>query len=99
MTLLINTKMNIIETLKMKPVDVKRNIYIGFNKESSTEGLKFKVDDNVTIWKYKNISAKDYTWNWSEEVSVVKKVKNAVPWIYAISDRSREETVGTFYKI
>ena len=49
MTLLINTKMNIIETLKMRSVDVKRNIYIGFNKESSTEGLKFKVDDNVTI--------------------------------------------------
>ena len=72
----------------MKPVDVKRSIYIGFNKESSTEGLKFKVDDNVRIWKYKNFSAKDYTWNWSEEVSVVKKVKNTVPWTYAISDQN-----------
>ena len=72
----------------MKPVDVKWSIYIGFNKESSTECLKFKVDDNVRIWKYKNISANDYTWNWSEEVSVIKKVKNTVPWTYAISEQN-----------
>ena len=29
---------------------------------------KFKVDDHVRISKYKNIFAKGYTPNWSEEV-------------------------------
>ena len=36
--------------------------------------------------------------NWSEEVFVIKKVKNTVPWTYAISDLNREEIVGMFYK-
>ena len=29
---------------------------------------------------------------------MIKKVKNTVPWTYAISDLSREATVGTFYE-
>ena len=29
---------------------------------------------------------------------MIKKVKNTVPWIYAISDLKREEIVGNFYK-
>ena len=40
---------------------------------------KFKVGDHVRIAKYKNIFAKGYTPNWSEEVFVIKKVKNTVP--------------------
>ena len=46
---------------------------------------KFKVGDHVRISKYKNIFAKRYTPNWSEEVFIVKK-KNAVPWTYVISN-------------
>ena len=38
--------------------------------------LKFKIGDHVRTSKYKNIFAKAYTTNWSEEVSVIKKVKN-----------------------
>ena len=34
---------------------------------------------------------------WSEEVSVIKKVKNTVPWTYVISDLKGEEIFGTFY--
>ena len=34
----------------------------------------------VRIPKYKNIFAKVCTPNWSEEVFVIKKVKNIVPW-------------------
>ena len=41
---------------------------------------KFKVGDRVRISKYKNIFAKRYTPNWSEEVFVVSKIKNTVPW-------------------
>ena len=40
-----------------------------------------------------------YTPNWSEEVFVIKKVKNAVSWTYVINDLDGEEIIGTFYKI
>ena len=45
---------------------------------------KFKIGDNVRISKYKNVFAKGYTPNWSEETFVIKKVKNIVPWILMI---------------
>ena len=59
---------------------------------------KFKIGDIVGISKYTNISAKDYTPNWSKEVFVIKKVKNTVPWTYVISDLKGEEIVETFYE-
>ena len=59
---------------------------------------KFKVGDHVRISKYKNIFAKGYTPNWSEEVFVIKKVKNTVPWTYIINDLSDKEIIGTFYE-
>ena len=40
---------------------------------------KFEVDDHIRISKYKNIFAKVYDPNWSEEVFVIKKVTNTVP--------------------
>ena len=39
------------------------------------------------ITKYKNIFAKGYTPNWSEEVFVVSEIKNTVPWTFAISEK------------
>ena len=36
-------------TIKIKPVDVKPNMYIDFNKESNKEGPKFKFVNNVKI--------------------------------------------------
>ena len=41
--------------------------------------LKFNIGDVVRILKYQNIFAKDVYPNWSEEVFVIKKVKNIVP--------------------
>ena len=41
---------------------------------------KYKVGDHVRISKYRNIFTKGYVPNWSEEVFVIKKVKNTVPW-------------------
>ena len=29
---------------------------------------------------------------------VIKKVKNTIPWTYAINDLNGEEIIGTFYK-
>ena len=67
-------------TIKMKAIDVKDNTYINTDKEINNKDPKFKVGDHVRISKYKNIFAKGYTPNWSEEVFVIKKVKNTVPW-------------------
>ena len=80
-------------TIKMKPVDVEDNTYIDFKKEVNDKDPKFKVGDHVRISKYKNIFAKGYTPNWSEEVFVIKKVKNAVPWTYVINDLNGEEII------
>ena len=85
-------------TIKMKPVDVKDNTYIDFEKEVNDKDPKFKVGDHVRISKYKNIFAKGYTPNWSEEVFVVSKIKNTVPWTYLINYLNREELIGVFYE-
>ena len=71
-------------TIKIKPVDVKDNTYIDSMKARSSKEVNnkvpgFKVGDHVRISKYTNIFAKGYTPNWSEEVFVIKKVKNTVP--------------------
>ena len=63
-------------TIKMKPIEVKDNTYIDSIKGFNDEDRKFITS------KYKNILAKGYTSNWSEEVFVIKKVKNTVPWTY-----------------
>ena len=52
----------------------------------------------MRISKYKNIHFKGYTPNWSEEVFVIKKNKNTVPWTYVIDDLNVEEITGTFYE-
>ena len=71
-----------------------RNLY--FDKKINIEGTKFKVVDNVIIWKYENIFAESLVPNWSEEVFVIKKLKNTVSWTYVISDL--KEIVRTFYE-
>ena len=51
-------------TIKMKPADVKANIFIDFEKEvDDDKDPKFKVGDHVRISKYKSIFAKEYTPN------------------------------------
>ena len=47
---------------------------------------RFKVGDHVRISKYKNIFAKRFSPNWSEQVFITKKVKNTVPRTYVIND-------------
>ena len=81
----------------MKPVDVKPSMYIDFNKENNKASSNFKIGDTVRISKYENIFAKGYVPNWSEEVFVIKKVKNTVPWRYVARDLNGE-VVGTFYE-
>ena len=82
----------------MKPADIKSNAYIDYRKETYDKNPKFKTVNNVRKSKYKNVFAKCYTPNWSEEVFVIKKVKNTMPWTYVINDLNEENIVGTFYK-
>ena len=82
----------------MKPIDVKDNTYINFGKEVNDNDPKFKVGDHARMSKYKNIFAKGYTPNWSEDVFVIKKNKNTVSWTYVIDDLNGEETTETFYE-
>ena len=67
------------ETIKMKPIDVKDNTYIDFEKEVNDKDPKFKVGNYVRISKYKSIFAKGYMPNWLEEVFIISKIKNTVP--------------------
>ena len=83
----MNTTMNTYHTtIKMKPIDVKSDSFAEYNEKSNEKDPKFKVGDHVRILKYKNIFAKGYALSWSEEIFVVKKIKNTAPWTYAISD-------------
>ena len=74
----------------MKPIDVTSDSYAEYNENSNKKYPKFKVSDHVRISKYKSIFAKEYTANWSEEVFVVSKSTNTVPWTYVISDLNVE---------
>ena len=86
------------KSIKMKPVDVKDNTYIGFKKEVNDKNPKFKVGDRVRISKYKNYFANGYMPNWSEKIFIIKKIKNPVPWTYVLNDLNGEEIIGTFYE-
>ena len=65
-------------SIKMKPIDVKSNTHIDLKKKSNNKNPKFKVGDHVRISKYKNIFAKGYMPNWSEEILVISKIKNTM---------------------
>ena len=60
----------------MKPIEGKDNTYIESMKEVNDKNPKFRVGDHIGISKYKNIFARGYTPNWSEEDFVIKEVKN-----------------------
>ena len=95
---IVNEYNNTYRTIKMKSVDVKDNAYIEFSKEVDDKNSKFKVGDPIRISKCKSVFAKGYTPNWSEEVFVIKEVKNTVSRTYVISDFNGDEIIGTFYE-
>ena len=82
----------------MKSIDVKSDFYAEYNEDSSEKDPKFKVGGHVRISKFKNIFAKGYTQNWSEEIFVVSKINNTVPWTYFISDLTGELIARSFYE-
>ena len=85
-------------TIKMKPIDVISVSYAEYIEDFNITNPKFKVSDHVRASKYKNIFSKWYTQNWLDEVFVVTKIKNTVPWTYMISDLNGEKIAGSFYE-
>ena len=84
-------------TIKMKPTDVTSNFYLEYNEDYNKKYPKFNVADCVRKWKHKNIFAKGYTQNWSEEVFIIRKIKNTAPATYVISDLNGKLIAGSFY--
>ena len=82
----------------MKPIDVTSDFYPEYIEDLNFKNSKFKVSDHVRTSKYKNIFAKGYTPNWWEEIYVVSKFKNTVPWTYVISDLNGKKITGSFYE-
>ena len=80
-------------TIKIKPIDVTNDSYAEYNEDFNKKDPKFKVNDHVIISKYKNIFAKGYVPNWSEEDFIVNKIKNTVPWTYTINDVNGEKVI------
>ena len=91
-----NNKVN--KTIKMKLIDVTDDSFVEYNEESNKKDLKFKAGDHVRISKHKNIFAKGYSPNWSEEVFVINKIKNTVPQTYVINDLNGEKITESFYE-
>ena len=86
-----------LSLIKMKPANEHPSTYVDFgNKKIMKKKTKFKTCDHARISKYEHIFPKGYVPNLSEEVFVIKKVENPVPWTFVISDLNDEEIVGTF---
>ena len=82
----------------MKPKDITNDSFAEYIQESNKKDPKFRVGDNVRISKCKNVFSKGYIPNWSEEVFVVNKIQNTVPWTYLINDLNGKEINGRFYE-
>ena len=85
-------------TIKKKLINFTSDPYAEYNEESNEKDPKFKLVDRVRISKCKKIFAKVYTQNWSEEVFIVSKIKDTVPWTYVISDLNGEPILEVFIK-
>ena len=66
--------------------------------ETNPKAPKFKVNDGVTITKYKNIFSKGYTKNWSREIFIIHYVLKNNPWTYKIKHLNGEKMIGSFYQ-
>ena len=85
-------------TIKMKPIDVINDSFAEYNEELNKKDPKFKIGDHVRVSKYKNIFAKGYNPDWSEEIFIISEINNTVPWTYVISDMNGEDIFQSFYE-
>ena len=87
-------------TIKMKPIEVtsEDSSYAEYNEDSNEAKPKFKAGDHIRISKYKIVFAKGYTLIGQKNFLSFGKVKNTVPWTYAVSDLNDEPLTGSFYE-
>ena len=85
-------------TIKINSIVVKSDFCAEYNVDSIDKNPKFKFGDHVRILNYKNIFAREYAPNWSEENFVISKVKNTAPWTYITCDLNGEKIVRTFFE-
>ena len=72
-------------TIKMKLAGVESSMKIVFGIGNNDKDPKLEVGDHVKISKCNNIFAKDFVFNWSDEVFLIKIVKNTVLLIQVIT--------------
>ena len=58
---------------------------------------KFKVNDRVRIFKWKDRFEKGYRGYWTKEIFKIKEVLNTTPITYKIQDLDGETIHGSFY--
>jgi Integrase core domain len=91
-------------TIGMKPVDVtvkhETSILKILNEIPKTKMIKpLRLGQTVRISNYKNIFAKSYLQNWSEQLYRIRKVQRTKPITYLISNFDTQEPIlGTFYR-
>ena len=89
----IHRTINTTPSLASKnPSLVKIKEEINFDKKP-----KFKINDRVRIFKYKNKFEKGYKGYWTKEVFKVTKINNTNPIMYTIQDLNNEKIQGSFY--
>ena len=50
------------------------------------------------FFKIFNIFSKGYTPNWTEEIFVISKIENTVPWAYVTNDANGKKINGRFFE-
>lgn len=95
-------------TIQMKPIKVNKknekrvlqNIKRSQRqriKGSQVMRIRFNVGDFVRLGRYKNIFAKGYTPNWTEEIFKVSEIMSTRPPVYKVVDLLNTPIKGTFY--
>ena len=96
---IVNTYNNTCHSkFKIKHVDIKSSTYNDTRKEIYDNDAPFNTIYIVRISKYKHIFWISCVPNSSEEVLVILKDKNTMPWTFVNSDLKWEEIIGTFYE-
>ena len=91
-------------TIHMKPNDVNKTnedlVWLTlFGHATGDLPLpKFRTGDTVRVSKYKNVFAKGYEANFTEEIFKVSKVFRGDPTVYELEDHEGEPIIGKFYE-
>ena len=83
-------------TMKMKPADVKSNTYIDLILIIKILNLILAILSELN--RYKNIFAKRYAPNRSEDSFVIKKVKNTMSWTMLLKILMQKKLLEGFTK-